>query len=106
MFIYSENKRRADIELLLKCDKVVIYACVEMLESPTLAPLWHSETYSRISAFYIDEAHSIHESSHHRTGYSRMYKLRNILQRVAREHSETVHIPIVALSATCPPHYQ
>ena len=83
MFIHSENKSRRDIEQLLQSDKVVIYACVEMLESPTLAPLWASDTYRRISAFYIDEAHAIHESRHWRPSYGRIYKLRDIIQRTA-----------------------
>jgi superfamily II DNA helicase RecQ len=83
MFVHSENKDRHDIEQLLKSDKVVLYACVEMLESPTLAPLWTSNTCRRISAFYIDKAHTIHESRDWQPSYSRIYKLRDVVQRVA-----------------------
>lgn len=106
MYVYSENKRHQDIQALLRADKVVIYACVEMLESPTLAPMWTPKIYRRISGFYIDKAHGVHKSVSWRPGYANIYKLRDLIQRAAREHGETIHIPIIALSATLPTSYQ
>ena len=71
-----------------------------------MAPLWASDTCKRISAFYLDEAHSIHESRHWRPSYGRIYRLRQVIQRTARAHGYKIHIPIVAMSATCPSVYQ
>jgi len=106
MFVHSKNKDHHDIEQLLKSDKVVLYACVEMLESPTLAPLWTSDTCHRISAFYIDEVHTIHELCDWWPSYGRIYKLHDVVQRIAQENGETIHIPIIVMSAICPSVYQ
>ncbi|KZP16364.1 hypothetical protein FIBSPDRAFT_958086 [Athelia psychrophila] len=77
-----------------------------MLESPTLAPMWTPKIYRHISAFYIDEAHRVHKSSSWRPGYTNIYKLHDLIQRTASECGETIHIPIIALSATLPTSYQ
>jgi hypothetical protein len=106
MFVHSNNKDRSALDRLLCAEMVVIYACAEMLESPTLAPLWLWETYKRISAFYVDEGHCVHESASWRPSYTRIWKLRNLIKRFARDHGETIHIPIIVLSATCPSLYR
>jgi hypothetical protein len=53
MFVHLENKSWHAIEQLLTSDKV-LYACVEMIENPTLMPLWAFSTYRYILVRELD----------------------------------------------------
>ncbi|KAJ6477091.1 P-loop containing nucleoside triphosphate hydrolase protein [Mycena vitilis] len=76
----------------------VVYVCPEMLESPSFARLLHSTSWRRrLSAIYLDEAHLPYETHHWRPSYSRLHVLRHIVGE---------DVPLMALSATCPPHYR
>ncbi|KAF8178738.1 P-loop containing nucleoside triphosphate hydrolase protein [Pholiota molesta] len=69
-----------------------------MLETPSVARVLHSESFrAQLSAVYIDEAHTVHESVSWRPGYSRLHLLRKLLG---------VDIPLVPLSATFPTLYR
>ncbi|KAJ7257348.1 ATP-dependent DNA helicase [Mycena rebaudengoi] len=98
IFIYSEQNSLQDFERVASEEMLVVYVCPEMLESPSFARILHSpEWRRRLSALYIDEGHLIYETHHWRTPYSRIYKLRHILD------DDT---PFIALSATYPKHYR
>jgi hypothetical protein len=72
----------------------VIYACIEMVESPLFARIIHSSEWrGRLSGVYVDEAHLIYETHDWRPAYARLHRLRMILGH---------DIPFVGLSATCP----
>ena len=78
--------------------KHVVYSCVEMLETPAVARVLHSESFrEQLSAVYLDEAHTLHESTSWRPGYTRLHLLRKILGS---------DIPFVPLSATLPELYR
>jgi hypothetical protein len=105
IFVYSEKKSHRDIETALGSKMLVFYACVEMLESPTLAFLWQSKTIrSRIIAVFIDEAHEIAENGHWRPALTRIHKLRAILDKDI--DGVNYSIPFVAISATAPAAYR
>ncbi|KAF8174363.1 hypothetical protein K438DRAFT_1489764, partial [Mycena galopus ATCC 62051] len=98
LFIYSDQNTKEDFERAAKGEKLVLYVCPEMLESPRFARLVHSEPWQgRISAVYIDEAHLVHQTHTWRPAYSRLYQLRNIIGH---------EIPLICLSATCPTLFQ
>ncbi|KAJ7476788.1 ATP-dependent DNA helicase [Mycena latifolia] len=98
IFLYSEQNHTRDFELAANGDKMVIYACIEMIEGPSFARLLHSEAWRRrVSGLYMDEAHLVHESHGWRPAYSRAYRLRSFFD------DET---PLVTISATCPFAYQ
>ncbi|KAG2154408.1 uncharacterized protein EDB93DRAFT_1067748, partial [Suillus bovinus] len=41
----------------------VVFACVEMMESPMMAKILHADSFKAVlSAIYIDESHLVHES--------------------------------------------
>jgi superfamily II DNA helicase RecQ len=83
---------------------LVLYACVEMLESPTLAFIWQTESIrARICALFIDEAHEIAENGHWRPSYTRIHKLCALLDKVT--DGVSCHIPFVTISATAPAVY-
>lgn len=76
----------------------VVYMCPEMLETPAVAQVLHSESFrAQLSGIYIDEAHTIHESVSWRPAYTHLHMLRRIIGN---------HIPLILLSATLPSHYR
>jgi superfamily II DNA helicase RecQ len=84
---------------------LVLYACVEMLESPTLAFLWQSKSIqARICGIFIDEAHEIAENGHWRPSYTRIHKLCALLNKDI--DTANYYIPFVAISATAPTIYR
>ncbi|KAJ7830554.1 hypothetical protein B0H14DRAFT_3714979 [Mycena olivaceomarginata] len=79
IFLCSEQNSAADFALAANGDMMVIYACIEMIESPSFARLLHADEWcSRLSAVYIDESHLVHESHTWRPAYSRIHRLRAI----------------------------
>ncbi|KAF5318228.1 hypothetical protein D9611_014742 [Ephemerocybe angulata] len=64
-FLHGKNKHPAMLERLARDGgRQIVYICAEMLESPTMAPVLHSDSFkAQLSAIYIDEAHTAHESS-------------------------------------------
>lgn len=105
MFVHSENKQCKDIGQLLRAEKVVLYTCIKMQKSPTLAPLWEYKICRRISALYVDEAHTIHKSCIWHPAYANLFKLCQTIEQIMLKHGETMHIPLICLSATCPASY-
>ncbi|KAJ7881545.1 P-loop containing nucleoside triphosphate hydrolase protein [Mycena olivaceomarginata] len=98
LFIYGEQNSQQDFEAAASGEMMVLYVCPEMLESPSFARLLHSKSWrGRILAIYLDEAHLVHQTHSWRPSYSRIYQLRNILGN---------NIPLICLSATCPPLYR
>ncbi|KAF8997526.1 P-loop containing nucleoside triphosphate hydrolase protein [Cyathus striatus] len=76
----------------------VVYTCPEMLETPAVAQVLHSNAFqNQLSGVYIDEAHCVHESLSWRPSYTHLYLLRQVIGST---------IPLVALSATLPHRYQ
>ncbi|KAJ7741732.1 P-loop containing nucleoside triphosphate hydrolase protein [Mycena metata] len=98
LFIYSEQNTLQDFEKAATGEMLIIYACPEMVESPSFARLLHSKFWQgRLSGIYIDEAHLIHQSHIWRPSYSRIFQLRNIVGH---------DIPLICPSATCPEVYR
>ncbi|KAG6819048.1 hypothetical protein H0H93_015956 [Arthromyces matolae] len=98
-FLHSGGQTDEDLRNIIQGGAPrVIYSCVEMLETPSIARLLHSDAFqAQLSAVYIDEAHVVKECVTWRPGYSRIHILRKILGTA---------IPLVVLSATLPYRYR
>ncbi|KAJ6536866.1 P-loop containing nucleoside triphosphate hydrolase protein [Mycena capillaripes] len=98
IFLCSEQNSAADFALAANGDMMVIYACIEMIESPSFARLLHADGWcSCLSAIYIDESHLVHESHTWRPAYSRIHWLRAIVGD---------QVALIPISATSPSSYQ
>ncbi|KAF5333403.1 hypothetical protein D9611_002633 [Ephemerocybe angulata] len=98
-FLNSKNSSLSVLEGIVKMDEMhVVYACPEMLETPSVARILHSPSFQeRLSGVYIDEAHVVYESLSWRPTYTRLHLLRQILG---------TSIPLIAMSATLPDRYR
>ncbi|KAH7917200.1 P-loop containing nucleoside triphosphate hydrolase protein, partial [Leucogyrophana mollusca] len=97
-FVHSEQKEDYLLEEIAHGRRRVVFACVEMLESPTFSRILHSPAFQALlSALYVDEAHLAHESQPWRPAYTRVHELRKLIG---------YHVPLVAISATLPSQYR
>jgi superfamily II DNA helicase RecQ len=98
-FLHSGSHREEDLTSIAKGgDMQVVYACVEMLKTPAVACILHSESFqNQLSAVYIDKAHTVHESHGWRPGYTHIHLVRKIIGP---------DTPLVCISATQPERYQ
>ncbi|KAF9522084.1 P-loop containing nucleoside triphosphate hydrolase protein, partial [Crepidotus variabilis] len=99
IFLHSGAKDRALLEeVVCGGGRRVIYVCPEMLETPTIACLLHSESFqAQLSGIYIDEAHCVQESHTWRPSYTNIHQLRRVVG---------TDVPLIALSATLPTAYR
>ena len=98
IFVHSEQKTLHQLEQIARGEYKIIFACPEMLESPTFSQILHSTSFQcSLSAIYIDEAHLVHESTSWRPAYTRIHQLRTLIGYC---------IPMVAISATLPSLYR
>lgn len=76
----------------------VVYTCPEMLQTPSVARVLHSDSFrAQLSGIYLDEAHTLHESTSWRPSYTNIHLLRRTLGP---------DTPFIALSATLPSSYR
>lgn len=101
VFISGDTKNKAKtIANAAKGKYQLIDACPEMMESVTFAPILHlPHIKSRLAAICFDEEHCVVEMGRWRAAYERVKYLRSAVRTKERK------IPILATSATLPPHY-
>ncbi|KAG2740621.1 hypothetical protein P692DRAFT_20851337 [Suillus brevipes Sb2] len=98
VFINANQKDATTLADAARGHYRVVFACVEMMESPAMAKSLHAESFKAVlSTIYIDESHLVHESVSWRPAYSRLHLLRKLIGD---------HIPIIAISATLPTSYR
>ena len=98
IFVHSKQKTSHQLEQIVRGEYKIIFACPEMLESPTFSQILHSTSFQgSLSAIYIDEAHLVHESTSWHPAYTRIHQLRTLIG---------YYIPMVAISATLPSLYR
>lgn len=100
-FIDSEDEKPLPMKEIVFGTYRGIVLCPESLESPNFAPLLHNPDFiTLISHIIVDEVHSVIEAGTYRSSYTRLNNLRRIAE------SKGAQIPIVAMTATMPPHYR
>lgn len=99
MFFHSGASDSSALAKIVKgSSKHVVYSCIEMLETLSVACILHSKSFrAQLSAVYIDKALTIHESVLWHPGYSWLHLLCKLLG---------VDVPLVPLSATLPTLYR